>query len=39
MDFWTLIRRLLMEVRTVIRSHSVQMTHADTQFVSSQNFN
>lgn len=33
MDYWTLIRRLLMEWRTVI---SFQVTHADIQLVFSQ---
>lgn len=36
MNYWTLIRRLFIEVRTVIRLHGFQVTHADTHLVSSQ---
>lgn len=36
MDYWTLIRRLWIEVRTVISLRSFQVTHVDTQLVSSQ---
>ena len=36
MDYWTLIRGLLMEARTAISPHSFPVTHAEIKLVSSQ---